>query len=91
MWLGPTRVFRKGRKGKSGVGRKLKGKGNTFKGRLGLGELKGETGQLWQWTENGDSFDYQCCLPVLKQPNILNSSTSTKANSSVITGFLEEG
>ena len=49
----------------------------------------------WAALENGrkmvDSFDYRCCLPVLKQLSIFNSSTFTKANSSMIVVFLEEG
>lgn len=49
----------------------------------------------WAALENGqkmvDSFDYRCCLPVLKQLSVFNSSTFTKANSSVIAVCLEEG
>lgn len=49
----------------------------------------------WAALENGqkmvDSFDYWCWLPVLKQLSIFSSSTLTKANSSVIIVFLEEG
>lgn len=49
----------------------------------------------WAALANGqkrvDSFDYQCCLPVLKQLSVFNSSASTKANGSVMVGFLEEG
>lgn len=45
----------------------------------------------WAALESGqkmvDSFDYQCCLPVLKQLSIFNSSTFTKANSSLIIVF----
>lgn len=48
----------------------------------------------WAALANGqkmvDSFDYQYCLPVLQQLSIFSSSTSTKASSSVIIGFLEK-
>lgn len=48
----------------------------------------------WAALANGqkmvDSFDYQYCFPVLQQLSIFNSSTSTKASSSVIIGFLKK-
>lgn len=49
----------------------------------------------WGALENGqkmvDAFGYWCCLPVLKELSLFNSSTFTKANGSTITVFLEEG
>lgn len=56
-----------------------------------MGNRKEKWAALADGQKTVGSSDYQRCLPVLKQPSAFSSSTSTKANSRLIIGVLEEG